>query len=552
MRFLKIHKISAVFFLFIIISCSEKQNIDNDSQNDADETDEHSKNCMTDNGIVDYSIPEPIIKLRFDYTNGDNISYRSIKDKVSINLSDTCVSDPVQPDNCLENWQNDYYIKYKWEITESPTPLSPDSQLKLPDSNGGPGQWIYDCPGENPKRAEFWALKVTPVRSDDENSSFDEYKCAEDCGKKPENIEDENYPLQFAEFIKCHQKYCEKFKTKYYKINVQAETVDKKSGNISATTDVTAIPRIIPAGRVQIQLSWKQGFKTKTESTSGKDGTSIDLDLHLIKKTSLEAPAYNYTPLEGLLGTSHLASNMVQYVDPSNPEDEKYFRHDDCNYADQGFEGGDVEETLKWHASLVYDNRWGGNNFENPETINIGPIDDKDKDGVPDKTIYDDQYLIVVNYSGCNAQFEDGRNTCDPDYQGVDAAYEVDARVDIMVDGVEVPRIARGLIPADNFSETTKNFKIKFQEWKVIAVIKWDGTLSSPETNPKYPGSAIVSDIAMADFGIETDAKSYKTCNFQLFDTNLVPIWNQQDYYDWVNAKRNPEDPSAETIGECY
>jgi len=61
-----------------------------------------------------------------------------------------------------------------------------------------------------------------------------------------------------------------------------------------------------------------------------------------------------------------------------------------------------------------------------------------------------------------------------------------------------------------------------------------------------------VSDIAMADFGIETDAKSYKTCNFQLFDTNLVPIWNQQDYYDWVNAKRNPEDPSSETIGECY
>ena len=145
--------------------------------------------------------------------------------------------------------------------------MSPDSQLKLPDSNGGPGQWIYDCPGENPKRAEFWALKVTPVRSDDENSSFDEYKCAEDCGKKPENIEDENYPLQFAEFIKCHQKYCEKFKTKYYKINVQAETVDKKSGNISATTDVTLSRNQL---KESDSVSWKQGFKTKTESTSGK------------------------------------------------------------------------------------------------------------------------------------------------------------------------------------------------------------------------------------------------------------------------------------------
>ena len=110
--------------------------------------------------------------------------------------------------------------------------------------------------------------------------------------------------------------------------------------------------------------------------------------------------------------------------------------------------------------------------------------------------------------------------------------------------GVEVPRSARGFISSDNFSETTKNFKIKFKEWKVLAVIKWDNSIEG--------GDAIVSDVAMPGSDIETDAKSYKTCNFQLFDTNLVPIWNQQDYYDWVNAKRNPEDPSSETIGECY
>ncbi|HQM85831.1 MAG TPA: hypothetical protein PLD55_14230, partial [bacterium] len=475
---------------------------------------------------------------------GDNISYRSIKDKVSVNLSDTCVSDPVQPDNCLENWQNDYYIKYKWEITESPTPLSPDSQLKLPDSNGGPGQWIYDCPGENPKRAEFSALKVTPVRSDDENSGFDEYKCAEDCGKKPENIEDENYPLQFAEFIKCHQKYCEKFKTKYYKINVQAETVAKKSGNISATTDVTAIPRIIPAGRVQIQLSWKQGFKTKTESTSGKDGTSIDLDLHLIKKTSLEAPTFGYSPLEGVMGTVHLSSEMQSYVDLSNPEDERYFRHDDCSYSDKGIDDPNIQETIAWHASLDIDNTWGGNNFETPETINLGPIDNKDRDGIPDETIYDDEYLIVVGYVNCTSQYADKIDRCKPDYTGVDAAGEVDARVEIMVDGVEVPRSARGFISSDNFSETTKNFKIKFKEWKVLAVIKWDNSIEG--------GDAIVSDVAMPGSDIETDARSYKTCRFDYVDAALVPIWNQQDYYDWVNAKRNPEDPSSETIGECY
>ncbi|HSW61681.1 MAG TPA: hypothetical protein VLJ60_12845, partial [bacterium] len=288
MRVSDIKLILLAFSVSCFYSCNDVQNTENDLTNDSDTSGKPSLNCMSDSGIVDKSIPEPIIKVSFQYTTGDNISYRSIKDKVSINLSDTCVSDPVSPDNCLENWKDNYYIKYKWEMIESPTPLSPESQLKLSESTGGIGQWVYDCPDDNPKKAEFIPLKVTPVRYGEENNSFDEYKCAENCGMKPENSEDENYPLQFAEFIKCRQKYCEKYKTKYYKINVQAETVDKKSGNISVTTDVTAIPKIVPAGRVQVQLSWKQGFKTKTESSSKKDGTMIDLDLHLIKRTSLE------------------------------------------------------------------------------------------------------------------------------------------------------------------------------------------------------------------------------------------------------------------------
>jgi hypothetical protein len=36
-----------------------------------------------------------------------------------------------------------YYIKYKWEMEESPTPLLEDSQINLPDSNGS-GKWIID------------------------------------------------------------------------------------------------------------------------------------------------------------------------------------------------------------------------------------------------------------------------------------------------------------------------------------------------------------------------------------------------------------------------
>jgi len=553
-------KVSAIKLILLTLSalclhsCNDVQNTEDDLTNDSDTTKKSTLNCFTDSGITDTSIPKPIIKISFKYTTGDNISYRSIKDLVSINLLDTCVSNPASPDNCLENWRDNYYIKYKWEITESPTPLSPDSQLELPDSSGGPGQWIYDCPRDNPKRAEFTALKVTPVKSNEENSNFDEYKCAKNCGTKPENSEDEDYPLQFAEFIKCHQKYCEQFKTKYYKVNVQAVTADKNSGNISVTTDVTVIPRIIPAGRVQVQLSWKQGFKTKTESDSNKkDGSTIDLDLHLIKKNSLEADRlaeYGYERTDGVLGTNARPTDIDDNF-KNDPEYWRYFLHDDCSFSDKGAESPDkdaespdIRETIKWHASLDLDNTWGGNNFETPETINLGPIDDKDRDGVPYKTIYDDQYLVVAGYVNCTSKYEDKRNTCDPDYKGDGAVNEVDARVEIMVDGVEVPRNARGLIPADNFSESTKNFKIKHQEWKVVAVIKWDNSIAG--------GDAIVSDVSMPEFDIETDAESYKICRFDYTDGVMVPIWNKIDYYTFVESQRNPYDPASEPIGECY
>lgn len=553
-------KVSAIKLILLALSalclhsCNDVQNTEDDLTNDSDTTKKSSLNCFTDSGITDTSIPKPIIKLSFQYTTGDNISYRSIKDKVSMNLINSCVSDPASPDNCLENWRDNYYIKYKWEITESPTPLSPDSQLKLPYSDGGPGQWIYDCTRDNPKRAEFAALKVTPVRSEEENSSFDEYKCAENCGAKPENSEDEDYPQKFAEFIKCHQKYCEKFRTKYYKVNVQAVTADKNSGNISATSDVTVIPRIIPAGRVQVQLSWKQGYRTKTESDSKKDGTQIDLDLHLIKRTSLEADSlteYGYERTDGVLGTNARPTDIDDNF-KNDPEYWRYFLHDDCSFSDKGAESPDIRETIKWQASLDLDNTWGGNNFETPETINLGPVDDKDRDGIPDKTINDDQYLVVVGYVNCTSKYEDKRNACDPDYKGDGAVNEVDARVEIMVDGVEVPRNARGFIPADNFSESTKNFKIKYQEWKVVAVIKWDSSLAGPENNPKYQGSAIVSDVAMAEAEIETDARSYKTCRFNYIDAVMVPVWNKIDYYTFVESQRNPDDPASEPIGECY
>ncbi|HPV21673.1 MAG TPA: hypothetical protein PK102_08585, partial [bacterium] len=103
----------------------------------------------------------------------------------------------------------------------------------------------------------------------------------------------------------------------------------------------------------------------------------------------------------------------------------------------------------------------------------------------------------------------------------------------------------------DKYAETTKNFKIKLSQWKVIGVVKWDGSLPGPETNPKYPGDAIVSDEAMTDEGIDVNPTGYKTCKFDYTDAVLVPVWTDTQYYDWVNAKRNPEDPASEPIGFC-
>ncbi|MBP7433832.1 hypothetical protein KA996_09845, partial [bacterium] len=371
--------------------------------------------------------------------------------------------------------------------------------------------------------------------------------------EEPKDVEDEFYFLKLSNYLICRQKHCEKFKTKYYKVNIQAETVDLETDLVSDTADITVVPKIIPQARVVAQLTWKQGYRTKTEATAKKDGTMIDIDIHMIKKTSLEAPIYGYTPLEGVLGTNEMPLGSF---DPTNPEHYRYFRHDDCSFSDKGTEGSEIQETIAWHASLDIDNTWGGNNFETPETIGLGPIEDKNGDGVPDDAVMDDQYLIVVGYVNCTSQYADKVDRCKADYQGEDGVNEVDARVDILIDGVDAPREERvkngtAIRPADKYAETTKNFKIKLSQWKVIGVVKWDGSLPGPETNPKYPGDAIVSDEAMTDEGIDVNPTGYKTCKFDYTDAVLVPVWTDTQYYDWVNAKRNPEDPASAPIGTC-
>jgi hypothetical protein len=504
--------------------------------------------------------PKPIIHVSFKSAITEPMSYRNIYDKVDMDLSKTCVSDPDQPESsrkCLENWQERYYIKYKWEMKESPTPLLDQSKLQLAESSGSAGQWLPDDgKRDNPKRATFTGLMITPRRYPSEaNPTYDAEKCTSECGTEP--VYDKNNPddflfLKLSDYLVCRQKYCEENRSKYYKVSIQAETVDKETDLVSDTAEITVVPKIIPQARVVAQLTWKQGYKTKAEAES-KDGTAIDIDIHMIKKSSLEAPQYGFTPTEGLLGTSYRTNDMDAGCPVTMPECEKYWRHDDCSFGDQGLEGIDDGRTIQWHASLDIDNTWGGNNYETPETIGLGPILDEDGDGVPDTPVIDDQYLLVVGYVNCVSNYSDGAgDRCEPGYTGEDSAYTVDARVEILLDGDEAPRDASsdGKRPADSYAKTTKDFQINVNEWKVIAVVKWDNSLPSPESNSSYPGNAIVTDTKAdyGDYGIEIDPVNHPVCTYDMADAVLIPIWDPETYKSHITYV----DPETNfQIGSC-
>ena len=499
--------------------------------------------------------PKPIIHVAFEYPIQKPMSYRNIYDQVQMNLKDTCVALKDDPNTCDPEWESKYYIKYKWEMTESPTPLLDDSKLRLTESTSdSAGQWIPDDGvRDNPKRAAFTGLMITPRRYDDQpNEQYNAEECAK-CGDEPSdpNNEDKYFFKTLSNYLLCRQKYCEETRTKYYKINIQAEAVDRTTDLVSDTADITVVPKIIPQARVVAQLTWKQGFKTKAESES-KEGAAIDIDIHMIKKESLEAPQYSFTPTEGLLGTSYRSEETEAACPYTMPECEKYWRHDDCSFSDQGLTNVENGRTIQWHASLDIDNTWGGNNYETPETIGLGPIIDKDpEDGVPDTPIIDDQYLLVVNYVGCtwkspeNTEIPDSEDRCNRLYTGEDGVYEVDARVEILIDGAEAPRKAGSDRPADSYA--SKNFKIKVNEWKTIALVKWDNSWKGPETNQKYTGNALVTDVAMADQEIALNAQTHPVCTYNMSDAVLLPIWNANEY-----VKRVTEvDENGGRIGTC-
>ena len=272
------------------------------------------------------------------------------------------------------------------------------------------------------------------------------------------------------------------------------------------------IAEMIDQTRVAVKLTWKQGFKTRAEPEV-KEGVMVDLDLHLIKKHSLEAETHGFHYTEGLLGTSTLTSNIAEYcpLNDSEPYCEKYWRHDDCWYGDPGY-NYDGEESIQWNAKLLLDNSWGGGNYKNPEIIGLGTSGTDN--------ILDDQYLVVVGYANCDSKYSDGTDHCVPSYTGEDAAYEVDARVEILVDGDEAPRSGT----SDVYAAGTKDFKIKRNEWKAVAVIKWDSE------------DAIVTDSAMSDEGITTDPKNHPVFTYESFNAFLIPIWDAEEYRNHIET----------------
>lgn len=264
---------------------------------------------------------------------------------------------------------------------------------------------------------------------------------------------------------------------------------------------------LIRQNRVAVKLTWKQGFKTEAEAEINYDGEMVDLNLHLIKRNSLEAETYGFYYTEGLLGTTQRMP--INDCSPTVPVCERYWRHDDCSFTDQGY--NDSAESIQWNAKFLGDNYWGGGDYKNPEIIVMGTTGEDD--------IVNDQYLVVVGYIYCSSShYPDDR--CDPSYNEDDSAYEIDARVEIFVDGKKVPRNGT----YDMYSETTKDFKIKLNEWKAVAVIKWDS------------GNATVTDSAMSYEGITTDPKHHPVCYYDNSDAYLIPIWDAEEYRKYIET----------------
>ncbi len=455
--------------------------------------------------------PQPFIGLQYTMPISGYKDYRVIKDPVNMDVHLTCprrddidaatvekcektlVSDVASSETmsptdfvntcCLPNWQDFYCIKYRWELVETPTPLAEETRISLDNIiDGGEGMWYSACGDEDPTLASFRAHMITPVRKN---------------GKEI-----------------------------YYKVKISAVTVDKQTDLESDITDKIDAPNIIPAARVMVQLTWKEGLPTAA-ALDRREGVAVDVDLHLIKKKGMDACGTE-VGADGLMCTSMGTSLLT----PSPT-------HDDCHFNDLGNNGkyqwtgcsGDFK-TIAWHASLDLDNTWGGADYTSPETINLGPIEDSDKDGKPDVNPYSDDYLVVVNYNRCQNLKDEDQSACQPG----GSHYAVHGRVEIFVDGDLAPREGDNQGNADENPLNRIDFVINPQEWIVLDLITWNQSLPARK-NTLWQGDAIVK-----------NQPSYldKVCKFDLAYCHDTPIWGEGTFETWVTNTDNTVD------GTCY
>jgi len=384
---------------------------------------------------------------------------------------------------CLPNWQDLYCLKFRWELVETPTPLTEETRISLDNIiDGGEGMWYSACGDEDPTIASFRAHMITPVRKGD--------------------------------------------KEIYYKVKISAVTIDKQTDLESEEADKIDAPNIIPRARVMVQLTWKEGL-TSVSGLDRREGVAVDLDVHLIKRKGMDACA-NEVGADGLMCTAMKTSNL-----PGSST------HDDCHFNDLGNNGkflwtgcnGDFQ-TIAWHASLDLDNTWGGADYTSPETINLGPIEDADKNGEPDVNPYSDDYLVVVNYNRCQNLKDEDQSACQPGGTHNTAH----ARVEIFVDGDRAPRDGDNQGNSDEDPLNRIDFVIHPQEWIVVDLITWDQNLPARK-NTKWHGDAIVK-----------NQPSYldKICKFDLSYCHDTPIWGEGTFETWVTNTNNTVD------GTCY
>ena len=460
--------------------------------------------------------PQPFIGLKYYSPIGGYKDYRVIKDWVNMEVNLSCprkegademtcgkiISDTVVSDEtitaaefkekcCLADWKDRYCIAYRWEMIETPTPLAPETRIDLGNiPGGGEGTWYPACGEFDPTLASFKGHMITPT---------------------PEG--------------------------KYYKVSIQAMTIDKQTQLESDIVEKIDTPNIISAARVMVQLTWKEGLKTRAE-LDRPEGVAVDLDLHLIKKKGMDACG-NEVGADGLMCT--VMSRPGLPIDTPT--------HDDCHWNDLGLNGEYVFtdcngefKTIGWHAVYDLDNRWGGGNYANPEIINLGSVIDQKnnstgvhgKDGVLDVTPFDDEYLVMVQYNHCQS-LQPGYD--DAPCQDGGAEYNVHAKVEIFVDGKLAPRAGT----QDDKVLSRAEFVIRPYEWIVIGTFTWDGTLV-PST-PDWLGDAVVRDVPTTH---------EKVCRFRSAQCRNVTIWDYAIYETWVSAGAPFDNEFGGGNGECY